>query len=251
MKDSKLKTALKVTKKRTKQPRKSTADQALNTNQVSFEEVRTHPKVQILMDKANEFLGIIGYTEHGRRHAQVVAKSTQEVLRALGDNKRMQELGAIAGYLHDIGNVINRDHHAQSGAVIAGQILEELGMPFSESVEVVGAIGNHHEEDGMPVSRITAALILADKADVHRSRVRTTRSLKTDIHDRVNYAVTHSAINVKPKSREIILDITVDTRISSVMEYFEIFLSRMLISKKAANFLDMEFHLDINDNHLL
>lgn len=218
---------------------------------ISFENVQAYPKVESLMDKANEFLGVIGYTEHGRRHGKVVGKTTRNILKSLGDNVRVQELSAIAGYLHDIGNVINRDHHAQTGAIIAGQILEEMGMPFSEAVEVVGAIGNHHEEDGLPVSRITAALILADKADVHRSRVRTTRSLRTDIHDRVNYAVTQSMIAVDPEDKHITLSLTVDTRLSAVMEYFEIFLSRMLISKKAANFLQMEFHLDINGNHLL
>jgi len=194
---------------------------------ITFEAVRAYPKVQMLMDKANEFLGIIGYTEHGHRHGKVVGKTTRHILESLGDNGRVQELGAIAGYLHDIGNVINRDHHAQA------------------------AIGNHHEEDGLPISRITAALIIADKADVHRSRVRTTRSLRTDIHDRVNYAVTKSVVTVDPAAKEITLNLTVDTRLASVMEYFEIFMSRMLISKKAANFLKMEFHLDVNGTHLL
>ena len=218
---------------------------------ITFEAVRAYPKVQMLMDKANEFLGIIGYTEHGHRHGKVVGKTTRHILESLGDNGRVQELGAIAGYLHDIGNVINRDHHAQTGAIYAGQILEEMGMPFSEAVEILAAIGNHHEEDGLPISRITAALIIADKADVHRSRVRTTRSLRTDIHDRVNYAVTKSVVTVDPAAKEITLNLTVDTRLASVMEYFEIFMSRMLISKKAANFLKMEFHLDVNGTHLL
>ena len=218
---------------------------------ITLKDVQAYPKVEIFMDKANEFLGIIGYTEHGRRHGKVVAKTAKNILAALGDNGRNQELARIAGYLHDIGNVINRDHHAQSGALFVGQILEEMGMPFEESAEIIGAIGNHHEEDGVPVSRITAALILADKADVHRGRVRSTQQLRTDIHDRVNYAVTKSQVIVQAEALSITLDISVDTRISSVMEYFEIFLSRMIISKKAANFLDMEFHLDINGNHLL
>ncbi|TKJ40095.1 phosphohydrolase [candidate division LCP-89 bacterium B3_LCP] len=212
--------------------------------------VQSHPKVKMLMDKANEFLGVIGYTEHGNRHGKVVAKTAGNILESLGDDERIRELTTIAGYLHDIGNVINRDHHAQSGALIAGQILEELEMPFEESIEVIGAIGNHHEEDGTPVSRITAALILADKADVHRSRVRTTRTLKTDIHDRVNYAATKSIVKVD-SGNGITLEVKVDNRIASVMEYFEIFMERMLISKKAANFLGREFHLDINGNHLL
>jgi metal-dependent HD superfamily phosphatase/phosphodiesterase len=218
---------------------------------VTLENVRAYPKVKKLMDKANEFLGVIGYTEHGRRHGKVVAKTARNILEALGDDGRMPELAAIAGYLHDIGNVINRDHHAQTGAIVAGRILEEMDMPFEESVEIIGAIGNHHEEDGIPVSRITAALILADKADVHRSRVRTTRTLRTDIHDRVNFAVKKSIVNVDAAQKEIVLEISVDKRISSVMEYFEIFMDRMLISKKAANFLDMAFHLDINGSRLL
>lgn len=219
--------------------------------EITFEYLRGQPKIEILMDKANEYLGVIGYTEHGRRHGKVVGKTARDILRTLNDDHRQQELAAIAGYLHDIGNVINRDYHAQTGAIIAGQILDEIGMPFTETAEVIGAIGNHHEEDGMPVSRITAALIIADKADVHRSRVRTTRSLRTDIHDRVNYAVTSSKVEVDAKARIITLNLTVDTRLASVMEYFEIFLSRMLISKKAANFMNQEFHLDINGNHML
>jgi putative nucleotidyltransferase with HDIG domain len=218
---------------------------------VTFELLRGHPKVEILMDKSNEFLGVAGYTEHGRRHSKVVAKSAKNILKSLGDGDRLQELAAIAGYLHDIGNVINRDLHAQTGAVLAYNILTEIGLPYSEIVEVIAAIGNHHEEDGLPVNRISAALIIADKADVHRSRVRTTRSLRTDIHDRVNYAVSRSVVNVDRATRCITLDLTVDTQLASVMEYFEIFLSRMLISKKAANFLGMEFHLIINENHLL
>ncbi|MCX6640650.1 MAG: HD domain-containing protein [bacterium] len=219
--------------------------------QITFLQVQNHPRVKILMDKANEFLGVIGYTEHGPRHGKIVSKMARELLRALGDDERTLELAAIAGYLHDVGNVINRDHHAQTGAILAGQILEEMGMPFDDAVEIIAAIGNHHEEDGLPVSRISAALIIADKADVHRSRVRTINSLRTDLHDRVNYAVTRSKITVDAEKNHITLSLDVDTRIASVMEYFEIFLSRMLISKKASNFLKMEFHVDTNGNHLL
>jgi hypothetical protein len=218
---------------------------------ITFEMLRSHSKVEILMDKSNEFLGVAGYTEHGKRHSKVVAKTARNILKALGDSERLQELAAIAGYLHDVGNVINRDLHAQTGAILAQGILDEMGMAYTEQVEVIAAIGNHHEEDGLPISRISAALIIADKADVHRSRVRTTRSLRTDIHDRVNYAVSRSVVNVDRRSRTITLDLSVETKLASVMEYFEIFLSRMLISKKAANFLGMEFHLTINANHLL
>ena len=218
---------------------------------IAFDAVRNHPHVEILMDKANEFTGVAGYTEHGRRHGKVVGKTARNILKCLGDDDRQQELAAVAGYLHDIGNVINRDYHAQTGAILAAQILSEMRMPFGDAVEVIAAIGNHHEEDGLPISRISAALIIADKADVHRSRVRTTRSLRTDIHDRVNFAVSKSTITVNSADRGIHLDLDVDTRLASVMEYFEIFLSRMQISKTAANFLQMEFHLTINGTNLL
>jgi uncharacterized protein len=218
---------------------------------LTYEKVRIYPKVEILMDKCNEYLGVAGYTEHGRRHGKVVAKTARNILKALGDSEPLQELAAIAGYLHDAGNVINRDFHAQTGAVVAQQILTEMAMPWEDIVEVIAAIGNHHEEDGLPVNRIGAALIIADKADVHRSRVRNTRTLRTDIHDRVNYAASKSEIKVDPTARSITLVLTVETQLASVMEYFEIFLSRMLISKKAANFLEMEFHLVINGTNLL
>jgi metal-dependent HD superfamily phosphatase/phosphodiesterase len=218
---------------------------------ITFDSVRSHPHVEMLMDKANEFTGVIGYTEHGRRHGKVVGKTARSILRSLGDNERQAELAAIAGYLHDVGNVINRDFHAQTGAVLASQILADLRLPYADAIEIIAAIGNHHEEDGLPVSRITAALIIADKADVHRSRVRTTRSLRTDIHDRVNYAVAKSVVSVDPQNRGITMNLDVDIRLASVMEYFEIFLSRMQISKKAANFLQMEFHLNINGANLL
>jgi len=218
---------------------------------ITLKQVQAYPKVETLMNKANEFLGVIGYTEHGRRHGKVVSKTARSILKALDDDRRTLELASIAGYLHDIGNVINRDHHAQTGAIFAGQILDEMGMPFEDSAEIIGAVGNHHEEDGVPVSRITAALIIADKADVHRSRVRSTRTLRTDIHDRVNYAVTRSKVEVDVESRIIAFNLSVDNRISSVMEYFEIFLSRMMISRRAVNFLGMEFHLIVNGNNLL
>jgi metal-dependent HD superfamily phosphatase/phosphodiesterase len=233
------------------EPSKIKRSPKLAPQPITFDWLRNHPKVEILMDKCNEYLGVAGYTEHGRRHSKVVAKSARAILTALGDSERTLELAAMAGYLHDVGNVINRELHAQTGAIMAQNLLTEIGMPFAEIIEIIAAIGNHHEEDGIPISRISAALIIADKADVHRSRVRTTRTLRTDLHDRVNYAVSRSVVNVDRATRTITLELTVDTRLASVMEYFEIFLSRMLISKKAANFLGMEFHLTINSNHLL
>jgi len=220
-------------------------------NGITLKKVQSHKRVKTLMSKTNEFLGVIGYTEHGKRHGKVVSDNTRSVLKALGENERIQELGAIAGYLHDVGNVINRDHHAQSGAFLASQVLDELNMPFEDAVEIIGAIGNHHEDDGLPVSKIAAALILADKADTHRTRVRNTRQLMSDIHDRVNYAVTDTELVVDKDGHSITLKLAVDTRIASVMEFFEIFLDRMMMSKRAANFLELEFHLDINGSRLL
>ncbi|MBU0518526.1 HD domain-containing protein [bacterium] len=218
---------------------------------LTLRDVQAHPRVKTLMSKTNEFLGVIGYTEHGQRHGKVVADNTRLILEALGEDERTQELGAIAGYLHDVGNVINRDHHAQSGAFLANKVLDEMDLPFEDTVEIIGAIGNHHEGDGRPVSKIAAALILADKADTNRTRVRNTRQLMSDIHDRVNYAVTDTDLAVNMGERSITLKLMVDTRIASVMEFFEIFLDRMMMSKRAANFLELEFHLDINGSRLL
>lgn len=201
--------------------------------------------------QADRYLAIIGYTEHGSRHARLVAKNAKNILLALGYDERIAELAAIAGYLHDIGNVISRERHEQSSALIAKDILTRLGFGIKEIAEVIAAIGNHHEENGTPVSEISAALILADKADVHRSRVRNPEFVKFDIHDRVNFAVKRSTLTVNRKERRITFDLSVDTNIAPVMEYFEIFLSRMLISRKAADFLQCKFELVINGNKLI
>jgi metal-dependent HD superfamily phosphatase/phosphodiesterase len=201
--------------------------------------------------QADKYLAIIGYTEHGSRHARLVAKNAENILLELGYDERIAELAAIAGYLHDIGNVISRDRHEQISAIIARDILIRLGLPTKEIAEVISAIGNHHEEGGSPISAISSALILADKADVHRSRVRNPEFVKFDIHDRVNFAVKRSTLTMNKKDKRIIFDLTVDTNIAPVMEYFEIFLSRMLISRKAADFLQCKFELVINDNKLI
>jgi metal-dependent HD superfamily phosphatase/phosphodiesterase len=163
----------------------------------------------------------------------------------------MAELAEIAGYLHDVGNLINREYHAQTGAVIAYKLLEELGMDYEELAEVMMAIGNHHEEDGTPVSPVAAALILADKSDVHRSRVRPIGNIEEDIHDRVNYAATFSKIIVDREKKIITYKIEIDTDIAPVMEYFQIFLSRMLIASKAAKRLGCKFELIINDTKMI
>jgi metal-dependent HD superfamily phosphatase/phosphodiesterase len=217
---------------------------------VTFETIREHPRVKIYVRKADEALAEIGYTEHGERHVGLVAHIAYNILKRLGHPERDAQLAAIAGYLHDIGNAVNRDHHAQTGAVMAMQLLHEMGMPDTEVVRVIGAIGNHHENDGDPVSAVAAALILADKSDVHRTRVRNPDMIKFDIHDRVNYAVEKSFLNVDEAAKQITLELTIDTAISQVMEYFEIFMTRMLASRKAAKFLGTSFGLTVNGNRL-
>ncbi|MBW3660869.1 MAG: HD domain-containing protein [Gemmatimonadetes bacterium] len=268
---------------------------------LSLADIKREPEIRHYLDRADGVLESIGYTEHGRRHAGVVAKRARAVMEALEKPERECELAAIAAYLHDIGNVVNRDHHAQTGATLAHQLLREAGMPIDDTIEVVTAIGHHHETDGAPVSDMAAALILADKSDVHRSRVRDKAMIQLDIHDRVNYAVTHSSLKVVgPRAatemtgeREdggpavgngggrageessvegdtasvtvadleddedigekplITLALKIDTSISPVMEYFEIFLPRMILSNRAADRLGAVYKLVINETTLL
>jgi metal-dependent HD superfamily phosphatase/phosphodiesterase len=172
------------------------------------------------------------------------------VLKRLGYPERDAELAKIAALLHDIGNAVNRDHHAQTSAVMAMQILSDMGLPDLEVVRVMSAIGNHHENDGDPVSPVAAAVMLADKSDVHRTRVRNPDFIKFDIHDRVNYAVEKSFLNVDESQKSITLELTTDSAISQVMEYFEIFMTRMLACRKAAMFLGCTFGLSVNGNRL-
>lgn len=218
---------------------------------ITLDDVKADPCVRAYMERADRHLGVIGYTEHGDRHAGLVAKIAYNILVHLGRPQREAELACIAGYIHDLGNLVNREYEAQSGALIAEAVLARMGMPFEEISEVVAAIGNHHEENGDPVSDIAAALILADKSDVHRTRVRNPDMIKFDIHDRVNYAASNSFLRVHENRKEISLELTIDTKISQVMEYFEIFLSRMIACKKAAEKLGCSFGLTVNGNRLL
>jgi metal-dependent HD superfamily phosphatase/phosphodiesterase len=218
---------------------------------LSFDFVREHPRVRLYVRMADASLESIGYTEHGERHVGLVSRIAFNVLKRTGRPERTCELAAIAGYLHDIGNAVNRDHHAQTGAVMAMQLLTEFGMPDDEILPVIGAIGNHHENDGDPVNDIAAAVILADKSDVHRTRVRNPDMIKFDIHDRVNYAVEKSFLNVEDGGKHITLELTIDPAISHMMEYFEIFMTRMLASRKAAMHLGATFGLQVNGNRLV
>lgn len=219
--------------------------------QVTLEDVKSHPQVKAFLQKADDHMKSIGYTEHGFRHANIVAKASREVLNKLGYKERMAELAAIAGYLHDIGNVTGRYDHGQVSAIIAKDVLLDLGMKPIEVAIIIGAIGNHEEPEADPINAVCAALILADKADVHLSRVRNPRMVAFDIHDRVNYAVKKSFLKINKKAKNISLILQIDTRISQVMEYFEIFLSRMVISRRAAKFLKCNFSLIVNRAKLL
>ena len=192
-----------------------------------------------------------GYTEHSHRHISIVSKRAGDILAKLGYPERTVELAKIAGYLHDIGNCVNRTDHAHSGAIMAYNILKDMGMPVEERTEIMMAIGNHDEKTGTAVSDISAALILADKSDVHRDRV-TNQNLSTfDIHDRVNYAVTNANLDLNSEERKIVLNLTIDTKLCPVLDYFEIFMDRTMMSKYAAKYLKIWFELVINNTKLL
>lgn len=226
---------------------------------ITYEYIRRSKDIQTYINYADAALSTIGYTEHSNAHVERAAASAYMILTTLGYEQRTCELAEIAAYMHDIGNVINRIDHAQSGAVMAFRLLDNLGMPANEISLIVSAIGNHDEGTASPVTPIAAALIIADKSDVRRSRVRsadgafvpTTENLAKDIHDRVNYAVEKSSLYFSEDNKEIILDLAIDQKISSIMEYFEIFLDRMKLCRRAAEFLGVQFRLKINDAILL
>ena len=205
----------------------------------------------MLINAAQRQLDEIGYTEHSNRHITIVSNRCGEILKKLGYDERIVELGKIAGYMHDIGNAINRKDHAHSGAILAYNILKEMGMSAEDRTEILIAIGNHDEDTGTAVSQISAALILADKSDVHRSRVRNKNMSTFDIHDRVNYAVTDARLEIDEKEQKIILNLDIDTNICPVLDYFQIFMERTMMSKYAAKYLKVRFELIINDTKLL
>lgn len=217
---------------------------------ITLKDVRNNPKVRKLIDGANEVMKAMGYTEHGHRHVGVVSSITRYILDNVGVPSRENELGQIAAYLHDIGNVINRIDHPISGANIAFQLLTEMGMDAAEIAPILGAIGNHEELVGIPISNISAALIIADKSDVHLSRVQNPIIESFDIHDRVNYAVQRSRVEMEADKQTIELTLEIDTKQATVMEYFEIFLSRMVMCRKAAEVIGYKFTLNVNGTYL-
>lgn len=218
---------------------------------VNLNRVKNDKEVKILVGKADEALGALGYTEHGYRHCALVGKAARRVLTEINGSSREAELAGIAGYLHDIGNVMGRREHDVAGAIISLRILQRLKMPLEEIADIIAAIGNHDEAEGQLVNRVAAALILADKSDVHRSRVRNPDFSTFDIHDRVNYAVERSHLDIDKEERVVTLSLEIDTGISQVMEYFEIFLTRMVMCRRAAAFLNARFALTINNVALL
>jgi uncharacterized protein len=248
--------------------------------------VRAHAEVRGLLEMADEFLASQGFTEHGQRHAGLVGHIAHNVLVHLGHDPHLAELAAVAGYLHDIGNVVSRAQHGQSSGLIAFTILRELDVPIRDIAQVMGAVGNHEEQYGVAVSPVSAAVIVADKSDVHRSRVRDTGDIETDIHDRVNFAVTSSFLRVSDRTEPVELDpeegfeaeldavrkdrglppakhttparitvpakaltleLEVDTAVTPVFEYFEIFMERMVMCRRAGRTLGAEFKITVND----
>jgi uncharacterized protein len=217
---------------------------------ITIDEVREDPTLSAFIAQADRMMDGMGYTEHGFRHANLTGNIAFNVLSRLRHDERTARLGAIAGYLHDIGNTVSRRDHGQTGALIAWHVLRERMEPGDLAV-IMGAIGNHEEEYGQAVGPVAAAVILGDKSDVHRSRVRKADQIEFDIHDRVNYAVEQSFLRVDSEAKTITLELTIDTTISHVMEYFEIFLDRMAMCRRAAEQLDCRFRMTINEAEVL
>lgn len=220
------------------------------TSSLTFDAVKGDPEVQEMIAGADRNLGVLGFTEHGFRHVGLVSNIAHNVMERLGYDDRHQELAQIAGYIHDVGNVISRHGHASTGAMLSHRILTRLGMHPEDTIVVMGAVGSHGDDAGRlgePVHPVSAALILADKSDVHRSRVRVTDPVEFDEHDQMNYATTSSFLRVDAESSTVTLELEIDTSMASVMKYFELFLPRMQMCRRAAHLLDQTFRITIND----
>lgn len=223
----------------------------ISMSKITFDDIRHNEEINTYIRQADASLVALGFTEHSFAHVVRCATAAAEILSRLDYDSHIIELTKIAAYMHDIGNVINRIDHAQSGAVMAFRILDKLGMEAADISAVITAIGNHDEGTAYPVNAIAAALILADKSDVRRTRVRNSNTVAFDIHDRVNYAVTHSNLDIDADSKTIALVLTIDTDICAVIDYFEIFMNRMLLCRKAADFLGLKFQLIINGQEIM
>ena len=218
---------------------------------MTYEEIRNHPEVNALLETGNRNLGVMGFTDHSMAHCALVADRAAYILKTLGYSDREQELAKIAGCMHDIGNAVNRTHHAELGALLANDILKTYDMPVADRLTVVSAIGNHDESTGGAKDPVSAALILADKSDVRQNRVRTRDREKFDIHDRVNYAVTGHNLKVDPVEKKIALNLQIDESICTMYEYFDIFLNRMMMCRGAAEMLGAKFRLTVNGSKVL
>ena len=218
---------------------------------MTFEEIRHNEEVCALLEKGNRNLGVLGFTDHSEAHCLLVAERAAYILRKLGYSDHEEELARIAGFMHDIGNAVGRTHHAELGALLANDILKQTDMPLQDRIAVIAAIGQHDESTGGSKDPISAALILADKTDVRRNRVRTKDAANFDIHDRVNYAVTGSSLKVDTEKDIIALNLQVDESICTMYEYFDIFLTRMLMCRSAAEMLGQKFRLTVNGGKVL
>ena len=216
-----------------------------------YQKIRNDPEVLALLERGNHDLGVLGFTDHSAAHTALVADRAANILQRLGYDEHTQKLARIAGFMHDIGNAVNRSRHGEYGAILANEILKKYDMPLADRMIVISAIGNHDESTGGAKDAVSAALILADKSDVRRNRVRTTDREKFDIHDRVNYAVTGSALKVAPEEKIISLNLQVDERICTMYEYFDIFLGRMMMCRGAAEMLGAQFRLSVNGGKVL
>ncbi len=218
---------------------------------MTYQQIKNHPEVKALLKKGDDSLAVLGYTDHSAAHCALVAERAAYILRKTGHSEHEQELARIAGFMHDIGNAINRTHHAESGAILAYTILRETDMALEDRIAVASAIGNHDESTGGAKDALSAALILADKTDVRRNRVRTQDMKEFDIHDRVNYAVTGTTLNVVEEKNTIALNLQIDESICTMYEYFDIFLERMMMCRKAAEMLGYRFRLTVNGGKVL
>lgn len=218
---------------------------------ITYSDIKNSKEIQTYIRKADEALAALGYTEHSFVHVGKVANLARELLLKLDYSERLAELAAIAAHMHDVGNVVNRVDHAQSSALMSFRILDKMGMDVTEIATIISAIGNHDESTAFPVNEVVAALILADKTDVRRTRVRNRDITTFDIHDRVNYSVEESTVTFLENKKEIMLKLKIDTKFGAVMDYFEIFLGRMILCRRAAEYLNLKFKLVINDIELL